>query len=424
MLELGHGFEREFEHVAGEVELAAGSQLPGEDLEHAGLDHPPLAVAGLEPWIGEQQVEAIDARRPKHAIEVDVDVDVAKREVGEAALARALAVALDQGLADLQPNDKPARVERGQIKRELGVGAAELDLHALALIRPGDRLGAGLEVLGPERVDVLTKVSHRSLGHSKPRPARHRQGPRSSTSWGSLTSFAMSALQPSVARRLAAELELERSLHGLLIHELGNPLQSLLILLELCRDELSEVVAGSGVAGSVVGLVDRPLERLERGLSSVNQLRQVLLSSSRIRASAGPDLRVDPRTGEHARWGQLLDELLEFVGERLTQLRAGLVRFTDEINRRPIAPGYVRAASLALVIGACRQIADARREGTTLELHGQALAGQTCLRVAIHEPAGPVELVPELVAQVEALLGGDEHSRCEREGRSLLLWSA
>jgi hypothetical protein len=223
--------------------------------------------------------------------------------------------------------------------------------------------------------------------------------------------------EPSVvARRLAAELELERSVNALLIHELGSPLQSLLILIELCRDELGELVADPGSG------VNQPGERLDRALHSVERLRQILLASSRVRASV-----VDGQQAEQARrdpWGQLLDELLEFVGQRLTQLRAGLVRFTDEIDRRAVAPGYVRVATLGLLVGACRQIADGRGDGTTLELLGSVLDGQTCLRVTIHDLAGPVEFAPQVVAQVVALLGDDAHSRCERDGRSLLIRSA
>ena len=162
MLEFGHGRERELEHVAREVELAASPKLAGDDLQHPRLDDPAFAVAGLEPWIGEQHVKAIDARRRKHAIEIDIDVDVTKREVVEAALPGPLTVALDEGLADLEPHDKPVRVALGQLERELGVGAAKLDLDALIAGRQLDRSSAGLEVLGPKRVDVLTEVPHRT----------------------------------------------------------------------------------------------------------------------------------------------------------------------------------------------------------------------------------------------------------------------
>ncbi len=207
------------------------------------------------------------------------------------------------------------------------------------------------------------------------------------------------------ARRLAAELELARAVHGLTIHELGNPLQSLLVLIELSRDELR-----------AAGIEGRAVERLDRALESIERLRRILLRSSGVRASlADPDRAPD--------WGRLLDELGGFVGERLTQLRANLVRFTDDIDDRPAEPSCVRMATLGVLVGACIKVRDARSDGMTVELHGRVLREQTCLRVAVHGPEGAVELDDELATQVGDLLGDDERVRCQRDGPALVIWA-
>jgi hypothetical protein len=216
----------------------------------------------------------------------------------------------------------------------------------------------------------------------------------------------MSGLRDStVTHRLAAELELARAVHGLMIHELGNPLQSLLVLIELSRDELH-----------AAGIEGRTVTRLDRALESIERLRQILLSSSALRIS----LTDAERTPD---WGQLLDTLAGFVGERLHQLRATLVRFTDEIDRRPVSLGGVREAALSVLIGACQQVRAARSDGMTVELHGRVLREQTCLRVAIQGPTGPVEFDERTATSLEALLGDATDVRCQRDGAALVLWA-
>jgi hypothetical protein len=210
----------------------------------------------------------------------------------------------------------------------------------------------------------------------------------------------------TVTRRLAAELELARAVHSLTVHELGNPLQSLLVLIELSRDELS-----------AAGIEGRTLARLDRALESIERLRRILLSSGAVRTSLAEVERAPD-------WGHLLDALVGFASERLTQLRATLVRFTDEIDHRPVALGAVREATLSLLIDACRQVRDARSDGMTVELHGRVLREQTCLRVAVHGPTAPVEFDERSVAQVEALLGDADDVRCQRDAGALVLWSA
>ncbi len=162
LLELGHGIESEFEHVAGEVQLAAFDQLPSNDLEQAGLDHPTLAMALLEPGIGKQQVKAIDGAGLEHAIEIDVEVDVAKHQVRDRAgpVLDSLVQQLEHGLADLEPDHEPLGVAVGQLERELSVGAAELDLDPLEPGRDRDWLGADLEEVSAERIDMLANPSH------------------------------------------------------------------------------------------------------------------------------------------------------------------------------------------------------------------------------------------------------------------------
>ncbi|HVH99458.1 MAG TPA: hypothetical protein VM869_12120 [Enhygromyxa sp.] len=210
----------------------------------------------------------------------------------------------------------------------------------------------------------------------------------------------------TVTRRLVAELELARAVHSLTVHELGNPLQSLLVLIELSRDELR-----------AAGLEGRTLERLDRALDSIERLRRILLSSGAVRTCLTELERVPD-------WGRLLDALAGFIGERLTQLRATLVRFTDEIDHRPVALGPVREATLSLLIEAVRQVRDARSDGMTVELHGRTLQDRTCLRVAVHGPTGPIELDERTFTQVEALLGDSADARCQRDAQALVLWSS
>jgi hypothetical protein len=209
----------------------------------------------------------------------------------------------------------------------------------------------------------------------------------------------------TVTRRLAAELELARAVHSLTVHELGNPLQSLLVLIELSRDELR-----------AAGIEGRTLQRLDRALDSVERLRRILLSSTAVR-SCLVELERAPD------WGRLLDALVGFVGERLTQLRATLVRFTEEIDRRPVPLGSVREATLSVLIEAVRQVRDARSDGMTLEISGRMLQAQACLRVAVRGPTGPVELDEQTITQVEALLGDSADARCQRDGGALVIWA-
>src|SRR5690606_25258146 len=200
--------------------------------------------------------------------------------VAEPTSAGAVAVAIDQRLADLEPDHEPRRVPLGQLERELGVGAAELDLDSRTARRRWNRLGPHFEVRGPERVDVLPDVPHRGARIANPprsgHPERTESGLRRRSDAATL-SRSVGMPEPHVlpvTRRLAAELELARAVHGLTIHELGNPLQSLLVLIELTRDELCT----AGVGG-------RSVERLDRALASVERLRRVLLGSGAVRAS-------------------------------------------------------------------------------------------------------------------------------------------
>ena len=65
-------------------------------------------------------------------------------------------------VTDTETMDVVEMVLGGQVKRKFGIGAAELDLHARMAWRDLDRLGARLEVLGAEWVDVLANAAHGS----------------------------------------------------------------------------------------------------------------------------------------------------------------------------------------------------------------------------------------------------------------------
>src|SRR5690606_33733808 len=115
--------------------------------------------------------------------------------------------------------------------------------------------------------------------HSKTRCVRHRVGSALDKGFrgGDAVEPAMTGAGESrVARRLAAQLELERAIHGLMIHELGNPLQSLLVLIELSRDELADAAVGDDLRTTPgAEWVARPAERLDRALTSIGRLREV-----------------------------------------------------------------------------------------------------------------------------------------------------
>ena len=214
-------------------------------------------------------------------------------------------------------------------------------------------------------------------------------------------------------RRLRAELELTRAIHAVTIHELGNPLQSLLVSVELSRDELR-------VAEREGGAVERrAVDRLDRALESVARLRSVLLRATAIRA----ELQAKP--GERERdepWGRFLDEIGGFMAERLAQVRAQLIRSTAEIDPRPIVGDALRPATFALLLGVTQQLREARGRDWTVTLTGRVLRDQTCVRVGVRGPAGPIAIADAVAQQVDDLLATDPDAHLLRDGDDLVMW--
>ncbi|PRQ02738.1 hypothetical protein ENSA5_20900 [Enhygromyxa salina] len=210
------------------------------------------------------------------------------------------------------------------------------------------------------------------------------------------------------ARRLAGELRLARAVHERVIHELGNPLQSLAMLVELTRDELrAQAPDGPGVA------------RLDRALVSVERIRRVLVASGRVRA------RLSDGESRHmaATWGRLLDELLGFVGERVEASRARLVRETAEIDRLAVEPSSMREATLAALVGVCAQLRAGRGDEMTVKVRGRVSQDQLCLTVALQGPGGPLEIEPQIYAWVDELLADARDCDCRPEAGALAVWA-
>jgi hypothetical protein len=228
-------------------------------------------------------------------------------------------------------------------------------------------------------------------------------------------------------RRLAAELELIRAVHAVTIHELGNPLQSLLVSIELSRDDLRDnlrdTLRDPGAADP------RTAARLDRALESVARLRSVLLGATAIRVAIRPDDPADPADPHGSperesdrRWGEFLDEITGFVGERLAQLRSQLRRETAEIDAQPILGGSVRIATFALLFGVTEQLRRTRGRDWSVLVEGRALPGQTSLRVGVRGPGSvPVAITDGVARRVDDLLATDTTTELVRDGDELVL---
>lgn len=212
-----------------------------------------------------------------------------------------------------------------------------------------------------------------------------------------------SSLDPSPdggadARRLAASLALARELQGVLVHEFGNPLQSVAVLVELAHDSLA--ARGPDEAGGV----ERETQRLAKALDATQRLRELIHRSSGLRTL------LDGR--KSGTWGDLLDQIVGLLGPRLERLRVTIERDTAAIDGFALAPGPRGEACLALVLDASEQIRSQRLGRTALVLGADAQS----LRVGLRPEGGePVAVAPEAIARAHALLGADA-SACSPEG--------
>lgn len=195
--------------------------------------------------------------------------------------------------------------------------------------------------------------------------------------------------------QLDARLALSRELHGLVVHELGNPLQSLAVLVELTRDALRDADGdGDGDGNGNSAYVDR----LDRALGSVDRLRGVLHNARIARATLAG------RGDEPATWGTILDKLENLMAERMTRLRIEVVRTTEAIDDEPIAAGPMREAVLAGLFEACEAVRQERPRVGQIVLKGGREGGVAHLGFDLRADGEAVEFRPEARPRLEALL--------------------
>ena len=211
--------------------------------------------------------------------------------------------------------------------------------------------------------------------------------------------------------RLRAQLELARELQGFLVHELGNPLQSASMMVELGVDELR--------SGDPQGTAT---SKLERGLESIERLRDLHLRIGGVRALLG-----GRRSPVESSWGRVLDEFAGLLCERLVRGRLSWERDTTAIDAMPMPTGALREATLTLLLGACESARDARLTSGALVLLGErddpSWGPGVALRMVLRTEERTVPLGDAAIERARVLLSG-EHARCEPRDGGWLLWAA
>jgi hypothetical protein len=213
---------------------------------------------------------------------------------------------------------------------------------------------------------------------------------------------ALSMARPSELSAIA-DGQLMNRVNGLVVHELGNSLQSLIVLVELTRDELQHRdPSGNGV------------RRLNRALDSIERLRRMLAASARVRAGL--------EVSSNAITGRVLTDLLDIVRERLETNGLQLVRETADIDELAAPSRALRMALLTASLAGCEVLRAARRSGGQLVVRGRVASSRMCVDVTTD--AGELALGQELLDQLDALLGEDPASGASFDGRDLSLWTA
>jgi hypothetical protein len=201
----------------------------------------------------------------------------------------------------------------------------------------------------------------------------------------------MSALADRTETQLAAELALASELHGLILHEVGNPLQSLAVLVELTHDDLqTPAVSPEACAG-----------RLEKALGSIDRLRDTLRSLSRARICLS-----DPDGTKVPTWGEFLDHLTPLIEARLARSRATLERRTQGLDARALPPGSHRAGCLRLMLDACDQIRESRLREPILSLE----ASERGLCLTLRDREGPVSFSEASLSRLTSLVNEGWHA--------------
>lgn len=185
---------------------------------------------------------------------------------------------------------------------------------------------------------------------------------------------------------------IERKLIGalleLMIHELGNPLQSLSMLIELALVGLREPESSS----------ERAITRLERAFDSTDRLQRLVHAGGRVgRMFDGESNRT---------WAEQLDPLLELVGGWLARRRVTLVRDTEPIDDIQLPCEQIQALAW-LLLGASDSVRAARLPAATLLLVGRSEGEGHELAVILEQSDGSrVRLSSEPVRNAAITLVG------------------
>lgn len=335
-LEGGHRVEGQLEHVGRDVQLPALAQLSAQHRTHPGLDDPAFLVPTFEPRVWEQQVETVDARRPKDAIQVHVEVDVAEREVAQIRPYRPFAIELDEFFPDLEPDHESVGASPRELEGELRLGAAQLhvdrtvDRQVIGCPDPGR---PRLDVLPAERVYVLSNSTQEvelyteSLRREVRASARcGGQGPATAPN---LVFMAANAPTEDEGRRLGAELAALRDLVSVLAHDLSNPLQSLTVLLELALEEVPSNDPAHG--------------KLDQSLNAAQRMRHLVRDLSEFARSGA-------RRSSPATIGSSVDRCIGVLRRRFERQQIELSIELGQARERELAgPVDARALQSALM---------------------------------------------------------------------------
>ncbi|MFV8751359.1 hypothetical protein ACNOYE_12510 [Nannocystaceae bacterium ST9] len=209
--------------------------------------------------------------------------------------------------------------------------------------------------------------------------------------------------------RHGAERQLIVALLELMIHELGNPLQSLTMLVELSLVGLRESEGSN----------ERAVARLERAFESTDRLQRLVHAGGRVG-------RMFDHESERT-WAEQLDPLLDLFGGWLLRRRVTLARETEPIDGMRMPCAQVQALAW-LLLGAGESVRTARLPAATLLLSGRG-EGEVCeLAVVLEQsdgarmklPSEPVRNAAQLLAphgELQEWPDGELTLRCRLPAR-------
>ena len=176
-------------------------------------------------------------------------------------------------------------------------------------------------------------------------------------------------MAPLTSDQHGIEKKLIGTLLEMMIHELGNPLQSLTMLVELSLVGLRETD----------GSPERAIARLERAFESTDRLQRLVHAGGRV----GRMFETDSTRS----LADQLDPLVDLFNGWLARRRVNLVRDTSPIDGALAACVQVQALAW-LLLGAGEAVRSARLPAATLLLVGRREDGIHELAVILEQPDG------------------------------------